>query len=282
MKDIFLIGEIGINHNGSLEITKKLINNAKKANFHAVKFQKRTLKNVYSKEQLETPRESPWGKTTYDQKKGLEFEKTEYDEIDKYCKNIGIEWFASAWDLESLSFLDQYKFKYNKIASAMIVDSVFLREVANKGKYTYISTGMSEEKDIDNAVKIFTENNCPFELMHCVSTYPTKIHDNNLLAMISLKEKYNCKVGFSSHENGIVVSICAAVLGASSIERHITLDRTMYGTDQSASLEFSGMLELTNFISKTKDCFGSKKIGQVTEDEKKVALKLRSHLKINE
>ena len=180
MDKIFFIAEIGINHNGDLNITKKLVDLAVAAGCHAVKFQKRTIEKVYSQSQLETPRESPWGKTTREQKEGLEFSYDEYLEIDKYCKEKKIMWFASAWDLDSLKFLDRFNLKYNKIASAMIVDSTFLNEVAKRKKYTFISTGMSTKENIENAVKIFKENKCEFELMHCVSTYPMKAEDANL------------------------------------------------------------------------------------------------------
>ena len=172
MKKIFYIAEIGINHNGDMDIAKKLIDNAKLAGFDAVKFQKRDINLVYSKEILETPRNSPWGETTREQKEGLEFSYEQYQIIDQYCKTKKIEWFASAWDINSLDFLDQFDLNYHKIASAMIVDSNFLKEVAKRKKYTFISTGMSSIEDIDRAVKIFNENECNFELMHCVSTYP--------------------------------------------------------------------------------------------------------------
>ena len=187
MNKPLLIAEIGINHNGDLDLAKKLILLAKKTNFDCVKFQKRDINEVYTKEYLDQPRESPWGNTQRHQKEGLEFEK-EYDEINQFCKNIKIDWFASAWDLKSLKFLEQYKLKYNKIASAMIVDKKFLEEVAKQKIYTFISTGMSTEKDIDIAVEIFRKNKCEFELMHCVSTYPTKIEDVNLLTINALKK----------------------------------------------------------------------------------------------
>ena len=179
MKKPFLIAEIGINHNGSLDITKKLIDNALKAEFNAVKFQKRDINKVYSQELLDSPRESPWGNTQRDQKKGLEFGENEYDEINKYCNEKKIIWFASAWDNISIEFLDKYNLKYNKIASAMIIDTEFLKKVASKKKHTFISTGMSSTENIDNAVKIFRDANCSFELMHCVSTYPMSPHDAN-------------------------------------------------------------------------------------------------------
>lgn len=280
MQNIFYIAEIGINHNGDISIAKLLIDNAKLAGFNAVKFQKRTINKVYSKEILDTPRESPWGTTTRQQKEGLEFNREQYDEINDYCKKKEIIWFASAWDLESLEFLEKYNLKYHKIASAMIVDLHFLEEVAKKGKHTFISTGMSEIKDIDNAVKIFEEYKCPFELMHCVSTYPMKPEDANLRTIEALKKKYKCSVGYSGHENGIAVSLCAAMLGISSLERHITLDRTMYGSDQSASLEYQGYSQMITIINKFRISLGHEKLGYVLEEEKIIAKKLRAHLNI--
>lgn len=273
-----LIAEIGINHNGDINIAKQLIDEAKKAGFDAVKFQKRTIDKVYSKEDLDTLRDSPWGTTQREQKEGLEFGENEYDEIDSYCKQKKIEWFASAWDTESLDFLDKYDLKYNKIASAMIVDKNFLEKVSKRGKYTFISTGMSTLSDIEEAVKIFKNNSCDFELMHCVSTYPCKPEDVNLNVIDSLKKKFNCKVGYSGHENGIVISLAAYVKGISSLERHITLDRTMYGSDQSASLEIRGMNELVSGIKKISIAFGNDEIGKINEEEKKIAKKLRKHI----
>ncbi|MDC3202000.1 N-acetylneuraminate synthase family protein [Candidatus Pelagibacter sp.] len=279
MKKPYLIAEIGINHNGSLDIAKKLIDNAKDTGFDAVKFQKRTINIVYDQKTLDTPRESPWGNTTREQKMGLEFEKPEYDEIEKYCKEVNIEWFASAWDVKSLEFLDNYNLKHHKIASAMIVDHNFLNEVAKRNKHTFISTGMSSEKDIDTAVSIFKKNNCPFELMHCVSTYPMKTEDANLVTINQLKKKYNCDVGYSGHENGVMVSIAAVMLGISSLERHITLDRTMYGSDQSASLELSGIKNLTDSIDKILIALGEPSAGKILDEEIPIAKKLRAHIK---
>ena len=277
----YLIGEIGINHNGDLEIAKKLIKNAKDCKFDAVKFQKRTIEIVYDEKTLAIPRESPWGKTTRDQKFGLGFEKPEYDEIDKYCKELSIDWFASAWDNESLNFLDNFDCEYQKIASAMIVDTNFLKEVAKRKKYTFISTGMSTIDDIENAVNIFKENNCPFELMHCVSTYPMKPEDANLNTIIGLKEKFKCSVGYSGHENGIAISYAAVSLGATSLERHITIDRTIYGSDQAASIEINGFSELISGVRKIERALGQEMLGFVTDEEKEIANKLRAHIKKN-
>ncbi len=278
IKKPYLIAEIGINHNGSLEITKKLVDAAKDTGFDAVKFQKRTINIVYSKEILDTPRESPWGTTTREQKLGLEFEKKEYDEIDAYCKKKNIDWFASAWDSESLKFLDNYNVKYNKIASAMIIDNNFLENVAKRKKHTFISTGMSSKENIDNAVKIFRENNCSFELMHCVSTYPMKDEDANLTTINQLKKEYKCDVGYSGHENGVLISLVAVMQGITSLERHITLDRAMYGSDQAASLEILGMKNLTSSIGKLLVCLGSPSLGKIIDDELPIAKKLRAHI----
>ncbi len=280
IKKPFLIAEIGINHNGDVEIAKKLILNAKRAGFDSVKFQKRTIENVYSKELLDQMRDSPWGNTQRHQKEGLEFNYNQYKEIEDFCAKQKIEWFASAWDIDSLKFLDKFNCKYQKIASAMIVDKIFLEEVAKRKKHTFISTGMSTEQDIDNAVTVFKKNNCSFELMHCISTYPMEPSLANLATIEALKDKYKCDVGYSGHENGVVISIAALCQGITSLERHITLDRTMYGSDQSASLEYSGMKNLTESIEKVIISIGENKLGVIFEDELPIAKKLRSHIKI--
>ena len=248
MEKAFIIGEIGINHNGDMGIAKQLIDWAAMSGADAVKFQKRTVEKVYTKEELDRYRESPWGTTNREQKMGLEFGKDEYDEIDRYCKEKGIEWFASAWDLDSQDFLAQYNLKYNKIASAMLVNMELLGKVAKEGRYTFISTGMSTMEEIDAAVEVFKKHDCPFELVHCNSTYPMKNEDANLEMINTLRKKYGCKVGYSGHETGRIVSFAAAVMGASSIERHITLDRAMYGSDQAASLEVSEFHKLVKEI----------------------------------
>jgi N-acetylneuraminate synthase len=281
MKKPFLIAEIGINHNGDMDIAKKLIDEAKKANFDAVKFQKRDINVVYSKEILDTTRESQWGTTTREQKIGLEFEEKEYDKIDEYCKKKEIIWFASPWDVNSLKFLDKYNLDYQKVASAMIVDKNLLNEIAKRKKHTFISTGMSKKEDIDNAVAIFKNNDCSFELMHCISTYPMKVEDANLATISELKKVYQCPVGYSGHESGVVVSYAALVFGISSLERHITLDRTMYGSDQAASLEPEGMNFLVSGINKFITALGEPKLGEVLEEEIPIAKKLRAHIKID-
>lgn len=245
---VFVIAEIGINHNGNLNNAKKLIDWAVLSGCDAVKFQKRTIDKVYTKEYLDSYRESPWGSTQRAQKEGLEFGKAEYDEINRYCKEKGIEWFASAWDLDAQEFLKQYDLKYNKVASAMLVKDEFLKEVASEGKYTFIATGMSTYEEIDYAVQIFKEYKCPFELMHCNSTYPMPKDEANLRMIPALKERYNCRVGYSGHETGRIVSTSAVALGATSIERHITLDTTMYGSDQAASLPVKDLMRLIEDI----------------------------------
>ena len=246
---IFITAEIGINHNGDIEIAKKLIDIAKNANCDAVKFQKRTVEKVYSKQVLDSPRENPWGTTTREQKLGLEFNEKEYDIIDAYCKEKEIEWFASSWDIDSQLFLRNYHLKHNKIASAMLTNTELLNLVAEEKKHTFISTGMSTIDQIEQAVKVFKNNNCPFELMHSNSSYPMKPDEANLQCIKTLKEKFNCNVGYSGHESsGYNISLAAAVLGATSIERHITMARAMYGSDQAASLEPLGLVRLVRDI----------------------------------
>jgi len=277
---IFKIAEIGINHNGDLSICKKLIDTAKDTGFDAVKFQKRDIDLVYSKELLDSPRQSPWGTTQRDQKKALEFSEADYKEIDLYCKKKKIEWFASAWDLNSQIFLRKFNCKYNKVASAMIVYEDLLHMIAEEKKHTFISTGMTEYKDIDRAVEIFKNANCPFELMHTVSTYPMKDEHANLNLIKTLREKYKCNVGYSGHENGLAISYAAAALGITSLERHITLDRTMYGSDQAASIEPNGMYNLIGAINKIEIAMGDG-LKRLTDEEKPVAKKLRAHLDWN-
>ena len=275
---IFFIAEIGINHNGDMKICKQLIDESVSAGCNAVKFQKRDIETVYSKEFLDSFRESPWGKIQRDQKMGLEFNKEQYLEIDNYCKKKNIEWFASAWDLKSQLFLREFNFKHNKIASAMLVSIELLKMVAEEKKHTFISTGMSTLEDIDKAVNIFREKNCPFELMHCVSTYPMKDEDANLKTIETLREKFKCKVGYSGHETGLVISHAAAALGVTSIERHITLDRAMYGSDQSASLAPAGLKKLVKEVKRIQIAMGDG-VKRIIEAEIPIAKKLREHLK---
>ncbi len=273
---IFIIAEIGINHNGDLNIAKELINVAKDAGCDAVKFQKRTIDLVYKKELLDSYRESPWGTTQRAQKEALEFNYEDYLEIDRYCKEHKIIWFASAWDLESQKFLRKFNLPYNKIASAMITYEPLLKMVAAEGKHTFISTGMTNIEQIDRAVNIFREANCSFELMHCVSTYPLDDEDANLNCIKTLRDRYKCDVGYSGHEVGLAVSYAAAALGITSLERHITLDRAMYGSDQAASVEPMGLRALVGAVRKIEKAMGDGII-KVTDKEVPISKKLRSH-----
>lgn len=271
MNHTFICAEIGINHNGDLELAKKLIDTAVTAGCDAVKFQKRTVDKVYTKEYLDGPRESPWGTTQRAQKEGLEFGKKEYDIIDAYCREKGIAWYASAWDVDSQIFLQQYNLKYNKIASAMLTNDELLEIVAKEGRYTFIATGMSTYEEIDHAVEVFRKYNCPFELMHCNSTYPMENKDANLNLIQELAKRYQCRVGYSGHERGVLVSTCAVAAGATSIERHITMDQTMYGSDQKASIEPDELCELVKNIRETELIMGDgvKKLSEAEEEVKK-------------
>jgi len=274
---IFIIAEIGINHNGDMSICKELIDVATDAGCNAVKFQKRDLDQVYTQDFLNSHRESPWGTTQREQKAGLEFEEEQYREIDKYCKEKGIAWFASAWDTSSQEFLRQFDCQYNKVASAMIVHEQLLKMIAEEGKHTFISTGMTEYKDIEKAIDIFEAANCPFELMHTVSTYPMKDEDANLNIIKTLKEKFQCDVGYSGHEVGLSVSYAAAALDITSLERHITLDRAMYGSDQSASVEPGGLRKLVSVVRTIEKAMGDGEKSTL-DAEVSIAKKLREHL----
>jgi N-acetylneuraminate synthase len=255
---IFLIAEIGINHNGDLDIAKRLIAAAHQAGFDAVKFQKRSVEKVYTAEFLDSPRESPWGTTQRDQKMGLEFGREQYDEIDAYCRQLGIAWFASAWDVDSQLFLRAFDLPYNKVASAMLGNWPLLRAVAEERKKTFISTGMSTVDEIDEVVAFFRSMNCPFELMHCNSTYPMKEADANLRCIPMLRERYGCDVGYSGHETTLIkVCVAAVTLGATSLERHITLDRAMYGSDQAASISAHVLDDFVNSVRAVEGILGS-------------------------
>ena len=257
---VFITAEIGINHNGDISIAKKLIEIAKNAGCDAVKFQKRDVEKVYSKEILNQSRESPWGTTQRDQKLGLELSLKEYSTIDKYCKKKRIPWFVSCWDVGSQIQMRKFKTKYNKVASAMLVHNKLLKTIAEEKKYTFISTGMSTLKEIEKAVKIFRKFECPFELMHSHSAYPMNPEEANLKLISVLKNKFKCKVGYSGHETGsYLICVTAALLGATSIERHITLDRTMYGSDQAASLEPGGLFRLVRDLREIEKILGDGK-----------------------
>jgi N-acetylneuraminate synthase len=245
----FITAEIGINHNGSMKIAKELIDVASAAGCNAVKFQKRNVEKVYSKKVLDSYRESMWGTTTREQKFGLEFSEKQYSKIDQYCKKKKILWYVSCWDVGSQIQMRKFKTKYNKVASAMLTHKKLLETIAEEGKHTFISTGMSTMKDISKAVKIFKTHNCPFELMHSHSAYPMPPHEANLKMIQTLRKKFKCKVGYSGHEiSSYSICLAATLLGATSIERHITLDRSMYGSDQAASLEPPGLIRLVRDI----------------------------------
>ena len=245
----FIVAEIGINHNGSLDIAKKLIDLAVSAGCNAVKFQKRTVKTVYSKKVLDSARDSPWGTTTREQKLGLELSLGDYRIIDKYCKKKNIPWYLSCWDIDSQIQMRRFKTKYNKVASAMLVHEKLLNTIAEERKHTFISTGMSTMKQIQNAIKIFKKYKCSFELMHSHSAYPMPQKEANLKVIQTLQKKFKCNVGYSGHESSAyLICVIAVMFGATSIERHITLDRAMYGSDQAASLEPPGLFRLVNDI----------------------------------
>ena len=274
---LFLIAEIGINHNGDLGIAKQLIDAAVDAGFDAVKFQKRTIDIVYTKEFLDGPRESQWGTTQRHQKEGLEFTSEDYAEIDRYCKSKKIQWTASAWDIDAQLFLQKFNCTFNKVASPMLGHIPLLKLIASEKKKTFISTGMSTIEEIDAVVEIFKSANCPFELMHCNSTYPMNEEDANLLCIPMLIKRYGVKVGYSGHESSLLKVCAAAVsLGASSIERHVTLDRAMYGSDQAASIEANSLRNFAASVRAIPAILGS---GVKTLTEKEVSA--RSKLRIN-
>lgn len=274
-KKIFLIAEIGINHNGSIDLAKKLILLAKKYNFDCVKFQKRDLNICIPESHRNILKETPWGNISYlEYKKKIEFGIKEYSRIDKFCKKIGIDWLASSWDLNSQKQMKKFNCKYNKIASAMITNINFLEMVAKERKKTFISTGMCELKSVEKAVKIFRKYKCPFVLMHCVSTYPCPEEKLNLNLIRTYQKKFKCDVGYSGHESTVSPSLVAAMLGATVIERHITLDRSMWGTDQSASLQEEGIKNLTSVLSKIPSILGNG-VKKFNQEEKIISKKFR-------
>lgn len=273
-REIFVVAEIGINHNGDLSLAKGLIRIAHEAGCDAVKFQKRTIEIVYPADVLESPRDSPWGSTQGDQKRGLEFNEAQYGEIDEYCKSLGIEWSASAWDIPSLAFIENFEPSFHKVASALITHDTFLEEVAKLGRPTLVSTGMATLDIVDQAVKIFLEHKTPIVLMHTVSTYPTPEEDLNLAVLHTLRERYNVPVGYSGHEASVSPSIVAAAQGAVVIERHITADRATYGSDQAASLETNGLRQLVGVVKKIPLILGDG-VKDWAPGEREVAAKLR-------
>jgi N-acetylneuraminate synthase len=274
----FITAEIGINHNGDLEIAKKLIDLAVVAGCDAVKFQKRNIEKVYSKEALDSPRDSPWGTTTREQKLGLEFSLKDYKIIDSYCKKKKITWYVSCWDIDSQIQMRQFNLKYNKVASAMLVHKKLLEKIAEEKKHTFISTGMSTMKQINDAVKIFKQHSCPFELTHSHSSYPMAPDEANLIVIQTLQNKFKCNIGYSGHETGsYLICVAAVVLGATSIERHITLDRAMYGSDQAASLEGPGLFRMVKDIHDLDKILGDG-IKRIWDSEKPAMKKLRQIL----
>lgn len=271
----FLIAEIGINHNGSIKLAKKLIDLASKYNFDAVKFQKRNPDVSTPEKQKSQMRETPWGYISYlEYKKKIEFGLKDYQIINKYCLKKKIHWFASAWDIDSQKFLKRFKSKFNKVASAMLTNKKLLVEIAKEKKFTFISTGMSRLEDIEECVRIFKKNKCSYSIMHCVSTYPCDEKDLNLNTIKTLKKRFKCQIGYSGHESSVSPSIIATMLGAEILERHITLDRSMWGTDQSASLEEQGLDNLTGILKKIPLMLGSGK-KEINSEEKKILKKFK-------
>ena len=246
---VTIIVEIGTNHMGDVNVAKQIIDIAVDSGANIVKLQRKNVEKIYTKKFLDSYLESPWGTTQREMRLHREFSDKQFKEIANYCKKKKIPWFVSCWDVESQIHMRKFKTKYNKVASAMIIHKDLLEEIAKEKKYTFISTGMSEMKDIENAVKIFKKHKCPFELMHCNSAYPIADDEANLKIIPMLKNKFKCKVGYSGHEIGATnVSVPAVMMGASSIERHVTVSRTNYGYDQAASLEKEGLRKLVRDI----------------------------------
>ena len=275
---VFITAEIGINHNGDIDIAKQLIDVAIDAGCDAIKFQKRTIEKVYSEDVLNSPRQSPWGNTTREQKNGLEFSLEQYGIIDQYCKNKKIPWFTSCWDLDSQIAMRKFDTQYNKVASAMLIHSKLLEKIAEEKKHTFISTGMSTMEQINDAIEIFKTHNCPFELQHSHSSYPMDINEANLQVIQTLHNKFNCNVGYSGHEvASYLLCVTAVLLGATSIERHITLDRSMYGSDQSASLEPLGLKRMVKDIRNIQ-CILGDGVKRIWDSEIPSMKKLRINL----
>lgn len=271
-QDCFIIAEIGINHNGNIELAKKLIETAVIAGCDAVKFQKRTVDVVYTKEELAMPRPSCFGETNGDLKRGLEFGYEEYAQIDAHCKKMNILWFASCWDEASVDFIDQFDPPCYKISSASLTDEELLKYTKSKGKPILLSTGMSTLEEIDRAVEILGDDD--LILYHCTSTYPTDDSELNLKTIQTLKDRYDCPIGYSGHEKGVMPSVLAVAYGAASVERHITMDRTLWGSDHAASLEPPGLFRMVRDIKLVPKVSGN---GQkvVYESEKPIIKKLR-------
>jgi len=268
----FFTAEIGINHNGDVDIAKKLIDAAMLAGCNAVKFQKRTIEVVYSPKELDQPRENPFGPTNRDLKRSLEFGKREYEEIDRYCKEKGIMWYASCWDEQSIDFMEEFDPPCYKIASASLTDDGLLRHTRKTGKPIILSTGMSTMGQIYHAVEVLGEED--LVIMHCTSTYPSKPDELNLRMIETLHREFKCPIGYSGHEVGLMTTLAAKVLGASMLERHITLDRAMWGSDQAASVESHGIMRLIKDIRSVESAHGDgEKI--IYESEIPIMKKLR-------
>ena len=273
-KKPYLIAEIGINHNGSVAIAKKMIDAAKENNFDAVKFQKRDPDICVPEDQKYKMRDTPWGNITYlSYKKKIELNLNQLTILKNYAKKLKLDFSASCFDINSLNIVKKIN-NFNKVPSAMITNTVFLEHVAKQKKRTFISTGMCEMKDITRAVNIFKKNKCDYELMHCVSLYPCPEEKLNLQMIKTLRKKYKCKVGYSGHEPSVSPSFFAYMLGATSVERHITLDRSMWGTDQAASLSPDGMKMFGSIFNKIEKIFGDG-IKRVPEEEKVMLQKFK-------
>ena len=275
---VFIIAEFGTNHLGDVDIAKKMIDVAVSAGCDAVKLQKKNVEKIYTKEFLDSPLDSPWGTTQREMRLHREFSMRQLKSLNKYCKQKKIPFFFSCWDVDSQLKIRKLKTKYNKVASAMIIHDKLLKTIAEERKYTFISTGMCTIKDIEKAVKIFKKYDCPFELMHCHGSYPMSFEEANLMMISILKKKFKCNVGYSGHEPGATnVSIPAVMLGATSLERHITIDRTFYGHDQSASLEPSGLFHLVRDVRMIEKILGDGK-KRIWDSELPAIRKLRQKL----
>ena len=275
---VFIIAELGTNHMGDVKIAKELISVAKSAGCDAVKLQKKSIEKIYTKKFLDSYLESPWGTTQREMRLHREFSEKQLSQIFKHAKKLKIPVFFSCWDIDSQIQMRKFKTKYNKVASAMLTHHKLLEVIAEEKKYTFISTGMSTMRDIEKAVKIFRKHKCPFELMHTNSSYPMIIEEANLRLIEKLKSKFKCKVGYSGHESGgDLVCVAAVLVGATSIERHITIDRALYGSDQAASLEPAGWVRLVRDIKAIEKMIGDGK-KKIWESEKPAMKKLRERL----
>jgi N-acetylneuraminate synthase len=274
MREVQVVAEAGINHSGDINLAKKLIDIAVLGQCQFIKFQKRTVEDVYSKEDLDKPRESPWGSTNREQKNGIELKKEDYDEIDRYCREKGIQWFLSPWDCKSVDFLMQYDLPFIKVASASNTDIELLNKIKETGKPVIVSTGMTSQEELDNLLGIFGDQ--VKYILSCTATYPSKEEDMNMNRIKTLQKLYGdkYKIGFSNHSSGIVFILQACAMGAEMVEFHITNDRAQYGSDQAASVETPGVLMIGKDIKAMINGMGDGKIGCL-ENEKPIRDKLR-------